>query len=271
MIGAYSLPSDDLLAAYDPAISASDEDPAYPITNWAFRNPARPSKLLTTDGWWVFDFGAAANVAAFALIYHNFDEGLVVTLQWHTSDSWGSPTGQQVIPIAAATEDAWTISPWIAVTGSPTFQFWRLLVSGSPGNTLPLVLGRPYFSGALRDLGDVASIEQDVRWGVVEDEEHGIIEHTTELGVDTIYPLGGKRRRLDAELALYDSTAASFISLVRSGQGRVLPWLLIPTIGVSDAWMVRFEESRWQRTRETIGQNIFPFRVRELSRGLPWP
>jgi hypothetical protein len=33
---------------------------------------------------------------------------------------------------------------------------------------------------------------------------------------------------------------------------------------------VRFEENR-NRIRETINHNVFPFRVKEVARGLPWP
>lgn len=271
MIGAYSLPSDDLLAAFNPTITASAEDPAYPVSNWAFRYPAHPSKMLTDTGDWVFDFGAPANVAAFALIYHNFDEGLLVKLQWNSSNSWGAPVGEQIIPIPAATEDGYSVSPWIEVTGSPTYQFWRLVISGSPGNSQALMLGRPYFSGALRDLGDVEGIGQDVRWGVQELEEQNLIEHRTEIGVEHIYDIGDARGRFDGELALYDSTAAALISLARSARMRVFPWLLIADTAVNKARMVRFVENRWQRTRETINHNIFPFSVQELARGLDWP
>jgi hypothetical protein len=52
---------------------------------------------------------------------------------------------------------------------------------------------------------------------------------------------------------------------------RVRPWVLIPDVDVNEAWIVRFEDNRWSRTRETLNHNIFPFRVKELSRGIPWP
>lgn len=270
MIGRYSLPSDDLLAAVPTAvITASAEDPAYPVTNWAFRQPGRPSKLLTADGWWVFDLLEAVNVAAFALIYHNFDPDLTVTLQWNSSDSWGSPAGEQDLTIPNRTEDDYTVSPWITVEGSPTYRYWRLLVTGTNGQALKL--GRPYFSGALRDLGDAESIEQDVRWGVQEDEQFSLIEHVTEADLENIYEIGGKRRPFSGELALSNTNAATFIALERSARTRVFPWLLIPDVTVNEALMVRFEENKWQRTRDTINQNVFPFRVRELSRGLDWP
>lgn len=275
MFGRYCLPSDDLIDSVRPTItveggSPSLEDPAYPVTNWNEVRPSKPSKLLVTTGSWVFDFGTAVNVAVFALIYHNFEQGLLVRLQWNSSNSWGSPAGSQTIDVPAATEDGWTLSPWIEVTGSPTYRYWRLIVSGSPDNSTPLSLGRPYFGGALRDLTN------DVRWGVEEDEDFINIEHQTDLGVETIYNIGGKRRRFSGEFALRNEApyphAQELISLHRSAQGRYKPWLLIPdATDPTDAWLVRFEENRWSRTRELPNQNIFPYRVQELSRGLPWP
>ncbi len=269
----YGLPTDDLLARLSPTItvtagSPAAEDPGYPITNWLARRPSKPSRLTTTDGGWIFDFLGAANVAAFALINHNFDAGQNVLLEWST-DNFSTVTGSQSITIPTWTEDGWSVNAWIEVTGSPTFRYWRLTITGSPGNTQPLSLGRPVFLGALRDVGN------DVRFGVVQSEDHKIVEMDTELEVETIYALGGKRRSLDGELALRNLSpnedAQNFISLVRAASGRTLPWILIPDIDVNDAWMVRFVESGWAETQEMINHNIFPFRVRELSRGYPYP
>jgi hypothetical protein len=271
MFGRYALPSDDLLAAYTPTIttigSPAAEDPAFPITNWLEVKPAKPSKLLSDSGGWDVDFGSAANVAVVALLYHNFDPGLSVLLEWDSDPAFSPAVGSQAITIPEWTEDEWTVSPWIEVTGSPTYRYWRLSISGS--NSQALSLGRPYFGGALRDLTN------DVRWGEVEDEDFKNIEHQTDLDVETIYPIGGKRRRFNGEFALRNEApyehAQELISLHRSSKGRFKPWLLIPDVDVNDAWIVRFEENRWSRTRETINHNIFPFRVQELARGLPWP
>lgn len=273
MIGRYALSSDDLIDRLQPTITASAVDAAYPVQNWLDSvRPSKPSKLTTTTGWWEFDFGSAVNAAVFAAIYHNFDAGLSVVLKWNSTSSWGSPAGSQSLTVPAWTEDGWTVSPWNALAGTPTYRYWRLEVAlTGPANTEALSLGRPLLAGALRDIGSPLSIGQDVRWGVEEIEEHGLIEQPTELGVETIYALGGKRRRFSGELALQNATVAPLLTLHRAAGGRVLPWLLIPDVDVNDAWVVRFEENRWSRVRETIGHNIFPFRVQELSRGLPWP
>lgn len=269
----YGLPGDDLLARLSPVITAlggspSLEDPAYLITNWLARRPSKPSKLLDTTGGWEFDFLAAVNVAFFSPIYHNFDEGLPVTLSW-SSNAFASTAGSQSIVIPAWTEDGWSVSPWIEVLNSPTYRYWRLVISGSPGNSYPLSLGRPVFLGALRDQGN------DVRWGVVENEDHKHVEMETFFKVETIYPVGDKQRALNGELGLRNEEpnpdSQAFISLVRSASGRSLPWILIPDADVNDAWMVRFQDSGWERTQDNPNNNVFPFRVRELSRGWPFP
>lgn len=265
MIGRYALPLDDHCYRIGPTVTASAEDSAYPASNLVDVNPAKPAKLTTGSGWFVLDFGTDVTIVAAALIYHNIDNGVAVTLQWNSADDWASPAGEQDFTIPGRLEDEWTVSPWIALDTQPTARYWRLLIGGSPGSTDPVAVGRLILLSNLRDL------VTDVRWGVEEIEEHGLIELPTELGVETIYALGGKRRRFQGELRLDDSTAATFISLVRSAQGRVLSWLLIPDVNVNDAWCVRFDQPNWDRTRETINYNIFPFRVQELSRGLPWP
>lgn len=268
----YGLPGDDLLVALSPTItvdggSPSLEDPAYPITNWLARRPSKPSKLLTDTGGWLFDFGAPANVAFFSPIYHNWDEGMHVTLKWGNTSS--TLVGSQNIIIPPWTEDGWSVSPWIEVSNSPTYQYWRLTVSGSPGNSYPLSLGRPVFLGAIRDVGN------DVRFGAVRSEAHNIIEMQTYLGVETIYPLGGKRGDIVGTLALRDEEpnedSDKFISLVRSAVGRTLPWILIPNIDINEAWMGRFIESGFSDTEDMLNNHVFSFGFRELSRGLPDP
>lgn len=269
MFGRYNLPSDDILAAHwdSVVITASDEDPAYPLTNWGDRKPAKPSKLLDTSGWWEFDFLVPVNVAIVSAIYHNFDPGLDVVWKWGSAAGLASPAGSQALTIDPWMEDEWPYNPWEALGSTPTYRYWRLEVGlgSSPANSQNLVLGRPYLGGAIRDLTN------DVRWGVEETEEWIHVETATQLGVEDIFELGGKRRRFAGEFALENSTAPTLISLHRSAKGRLKPWLLIPDAGVNDARFVRFDENRWSRTRETINHNIFPFRVQELSRGIPWP
>lgn len=262
MFARYALPSDDL-AGLASSVTASAEDAEYPATNLIAPSytghlnlPSRPAKLTTPSGSWTLTFDSPITVVAAALIYHNFDAGLDVTL-----DAGGF---SQAIPIPAKPGDGddWTLSPWI--TFDPETQdAWTLTVAGT--NSQPAQVGRLLLLGALRQ------IESDVRWGVEEQEERTIITHATEFGVETIADMYNLRRRLTGEFGYRNAEASELLTLWRTARIRVLPWLLIPDEAVNDAWFVRFEDVATSRVRETINFNRIPFRVRELSRGLPWP
>lgn len=273
--GKYGLPLDDLLARLSPTITTSGspgvEDPAYPITNWQVVKPAKPAKFLTAFEVQIdFDFLGPANVAAFALIYHNIAAGTNVTLEWDSDPAFSPAVGSQSITIPEWHENGDSVSPWAEIPNSPTYQYWRLTIGGgSPANSQAFSIGRPVFLGALRDL------ENDVRWGVVEEGGYQNIVHPTLLQVETVYEIGGERRSFQGEFALRNDEpyphAQQLISLFRSAHMNSKPWILIPDVLVNEAWIVRFVDSAWSRTRETLNHNIFPFRVMELSRGLPWP
>lgn len=281
MFGRYALTFDDLAGTYASVLSSAP-DPEYPaeyiaaMSNTGHLNlPSRPSKLLTTAGYWELSYASAITVVAAALIYHNFDEGLPVTLE----GGGGSPAGFTIdIPIPAPHVSSlgvgftgWTVSPWVEFDSPQTFDLWRLSVNDV--NSYPCQVGRLMLLTTLRTLG------RDVRYGVDEMEEFRYIEHPTELGIPTMYDLGGKERGFAGEFALNDTQAQELIDLHRSAHGRIMPWLLIPDANVNDAWLVRFEENRWNRMRETLViedgiesfHNIMPYKVREVSRGLPWP
>jgi len=264
--GRYALPEDDVAGTADTVIGSA-EDSEYPAenivapTNTGHLNlPSRPAKLTTLSGYWELVFPAPVEIVGAAIIYHNFEEGLDVTIEAGT----GSPLSfSQAIDIPASFENDWAISPWVLFDSPQTFDTWRLSVNED--NYLAPMVGRFLLLTALRDL------DNDVRWGVVEEEEQGQVEHRTEGAVETLYELWGPRRSFLGELALLNSAANNLITLHRSARNRILPWLLIPDEGINDAWFVRFQEAKWSRTREMIEHNIFPFRVQELSRGLPWP
>ncbi len=270
--GLYALPSDDLagtaltvITSPEGSPAGSDEDPEYPGTNLIAPSltghlnlPSRPAKLLTYGpGFWELVLPTAQSISAIHLVYPNFDAGLDVTLE---------PDGGTPIPliIPSRWENGWWPSPWLSFPAQ-TSDRWRLSINAT--NSLPLQVGRMllYGSGGFRDL------QNDVRWGVEEIEEQGQIEHQTEAKVETLYELFGPRRAFNGEFALENATADALITLYRSARNRILPWSLIPDESQNDAWFVRFLEPRWSRTREMVNHNIFPFRVQELSRGLPWP
>jgi hypothetical protein len=265
----YALPADDL-APTATLVTASAEDPGYPADLLIDPNPAHPAKLTTTSGSWVLQFPAPIAPVAAVLVYPQLDAGLAVTLEGNGSDSWGAPAFTQAFAIPGPHEDGATISPILDITGTPTAAYWRLRISGT--NSVPVAVGRLMLLGALRTFEDGTS----ARWGLVEEEDYGIVEMVTELGVETIYALGNTRRELQGEMLLRQQGATQFLELRRATRGRVEPWLLVPFEGENDAYLVRWSERASVRQLTvpdlTSGYvQLVQLRVKEVSRGLPWP
>lgn len=256
MFGRYALPGDDV--APNATVVASSPVTGYEASYLVSATPSRPAQLGATSGYFDLTLPSAETILAAALIYHNLDAGLAdVELIFGA----GSPNDVETFTIPTHHEDGWPVSPWMEFTPHTTDT---IRLNFGTANSLNIQVGRLLLLTALRDLG------HDVRYGVEEIEEHGIIVQETVLGVETVYDLGGKRRSFVGEFGLIDSEANELLTLHRSARGRVLPWLLVPDEAVNDAWIVRFE-GPVSRTRDNPNHNVFPFRVRELSRGLPWP
>lgn len=261
----FNLPSDDV-AATALTVTASLEDPEYPAENLiaptttAHLNlPSRPAKLGALTGSWTLTFAAPVTLQAAILVYTNFDADLDVSLD---------PAAGTPVPfdIPSRWENGWWPNPSIEFDPQ-TASSWTLSINGT--NSVAPQVGRLllYGSGGFRDLTN------DLRWGVVEDEIQGQIEQPTEADVETLFELFGPRRSFTGEMYLKDDTAEALQTLFRDARNRILPWPLIPdqTRNPNDVWFVRFSTPTMSRTRDMIENNIYPFRVTELSRGLPWP
>jgi hypothetical protein len=258
----YGRPTDNI-AATATAITASAPDAAYPAMNLVDLNPAKPAKLTTTSGNWVFDFGSAKQVDLVALIHHNFQAGLNVRWQGNATDSWGSPSIDQPVVIPAYRENGHPMNPFLDITGIGlrTFRYWRLVVVG----TNPVVCAL----GELVILGSKRTLERNISWGYVDEEDSPIIEHRTAYGVSAAsYSLGTTWRTLRAEIETIDSGADSLLSLTRSAFGRATPFLVIPDPSVNCALFGKPVETTINISRVFKNSNTTPFVFQELSCGL---
>lgn len=262
MFGKYALPSDDkagtaTVTASVPVAGYAASNLVAPTNTGHLNLPSRPAKLGATTGYFDLSFPSPIMALAAALICHNLDGGLSgVTLDVN-SNSYPF-----TIPAKPNALDDWTLSPWIEF-GPETSAAWRLNFASA--NSLNIQVGRLLLIGTLRQL------ETDVRYGGTDDEGRLVIADPTELGIDTMYDLFNVRRSFSEDFLFRPSETTALRALHRDSRNRVLPWLLIPDEDENDAMLVRFEDDAYQRTNQTIGANAHPFRVREVSRGLPWP
>lgn len=275
MFGQYALPSDDV-AQLAVAVEASAEDLGYRASNLIgpsntghYTRPARPSKLTTYEGWWELVLPDPMAVVAAILVNHNLDPDLDVTIEGGS----GSPLSfSQAIDIPArpSTSDDWTINPIARFDSPQAHNIWRLSIN-APNSQFPQI-GRILLLSTLREL------ETDVRFGEEEQEDRWQIVQRTEADVELLTDMFNVRRRFSGEFGFREAETNALQALWRDARNRILPWVLIPDVDVNDVWYVRFEDLAFSRVRDTIGQggadkffNTHPFRVKEVSRGLPWP
>lgn len=255
-------------AAYNVAGNASvvgsAEDADYPAAYLYDGNLARPAKMTTTSGSWVFNFGSPQRVDLFAFGPHNLDAGLAVQLQANASDSWGAPTISASVTIPSDREDLQSVNPWLDVTGvsgysTSGFQYWRLNISGS--------------NSAAIAIGEVALYSQhttirNFRVGVDEVESQAAVTHATLYGVETVYALGVVRRRLTGETFLTAAQIATLQSVYRGGNGHNDWHLIVLEDTVNDARFVRFDGETLSFSRLGNGIHRVPLSMTEVSRGL---
>lgn len=270
----YARDDDDV--ALGKTVTASAADSGYPAANLVTRNPAKPAKLATMDGWWVVDLGSAMSIAGSALIYQYLTAGLDVRIQGNTSDSWGSPAFSTAITIPAKRKDGptyqrWTKNPVTTFDTPQTYRYWRLYIAGT--NDQNVVVGRLMLLAALRPVtlfhdGDIGEDDKPV----------APIDNRTQLQVRNVIVIGGPQRSVTAILLCTDLDAGTepiqeaqdFRDLWESTDQNTYPFLLVFT-DLLDGLLVHFTEFLSKRLHRQGGYQVWPFSVEEESRGLPWP
>jgi len=258
MFGKYALPSDIL---WPTTFTASPEASAYGAIQAVTLTSVRPSKLDATSGTWVATYSSPVELGALVLPYANFDEGLDVTF---TPDG-GTPIVIDCPGPLITRDDGF--QPWprgiVQEFDPQTSDEWTLSVNEANSFNPQIFKFLPFAS--------LRQAVNDVSWGVVEEEEQGDIWHETAGGAVSAVEVWGPRRSFMGQFTLRDADVPEIVTLHRSVRQRILPWVLIPDADVNDAWFVRFIDPIRSQTRETINHHIATFRVKELSRGLPWP
>lgn len=265
--------NDFALGAASVAATAS-EDPAYPATNLIIENPAKPAKLTATSGSWVLNFSSAIAPVAAILVYQYLDAGLEVRIQGNSSNSWSSPPYNQTITIPAKRRDGpvdqrWTRNASLIITGNPSYAWWRLIVVGT--NSQNVVVGRLILASAL------SPVKLLLREGIDEGDEEQNIVQPTELDVETVVSIAGPRRSFSGVASASDLSSSpltqgsTFRDLHESQEGRQHPFAFYPFGQSEEPWLVRFESSAGARRHGDGHVQYWPFAVKEVSRGLPWP
>ncbi len=247
------------------SVTGSAEDTDYPGAYLFDGNVARPAKLTTTTGNWVFDFGSAQRIDLMAFGPHNLTAGLTnVLFEGNATNSWGGPSLSATVTIPAYFEDGQSVNPWLDLTQEPGytttgFRFWRLSVGTANAAAIAI--------GELALYSQMTTIH-NFRVGVDDVLRIPAVIHSTLYEVDTVYHLGVARRRLVGDVVIGASELATLLSWYRGGAGPAQWHTIVLEDGVNDARFVRFDGDALSFVRLGNSVHRVGMSFTEASRGL---
>lgn len=248
--------------ARSATITGSADSTAYPAANLGNGMPAKPAKLTTTSGNWVFDLGTVQQVDVVALIHHNLDAGLSVRIQANSSNAWDAPALDQAITIPPARADGFTTNAVADLTSisARSFRYWRLLVSGT--NSVACGIGEVVLGGTLRTL------PRGISWGAKRTDRHVIKEQKTSVGTSLRYDLGYIERELTAQTIASAANVAALQAWFQSCRGRLVPTLVISDNTVNDCLYALWAGTDLVATRNAPNGQPVALTFTEAPRGL---
>lgn len=255
----YQHAADNVAGAYASiGVNTGSEDADYPAAYLVDGRPGRPAKLTTTSGSWVIDFGTAQALALVALGAHNLS---AATLEGNATNDWGAPAFSQVLTIPSATADGHSGNAWADLTlGSPapSYQFWRLVVSGP----VACAVGELWLGTTRRQT------LRGYALGFTIEETQPTIQHQTEFLIPLVYALGSRQRRLRLTFRATATGAAALLEWYRSLKGPGRTGLFIPDASVNDAWWIRQGED-YVETVAYPGARDVAMTLTEHAMGVP--
>ncbi len=226
-------------------------------------DPAHPFKTDSTTFRILWDFGSALTAAVVALIHHNFAAALTnVKFAMGTTTATTDFSATFVIP--AYHEDKFPVNCFLDLSGtSPSYRYASL--EATTANAVACSIGECPIYNQIRSLPGSFLISTDV-----DDEDHPLVEHKTDVGVSTIYRHGTRLRWLRGDVVEEASTGVQIRSWNRATLGRGLPFLLLPPVELNagEPLFVRWEDNKLPRNYMERGISKFKLGFEEISRGL---
>ena len=137
-------------------VTASSENPIYPIENVQVARLAKPWQTIAVTGVnAVVDLGSALAVNTVAIIGHTITTSATLNIEANSSDSWGSPSWSTSLT---------ALSNMILkyLDASQTYQYWRFTIEDVSAASAYINIGRLWL-GTYRQMDTASTVDFNVR------------------------------------------------------------------------------------------------------------
>lgn len=147
-------PSDNQLSSATLTNPTNGSASGYALTDLYNGNPAFGWHASAASTFYILlDFGAVLGRAVKLIGFHNhnFDDGVVLTIQGNATDSWGAPTVNSTVTVPAVNADGFrTDFYWLNASQSSSLRYWR--IGTTTTNSAAWILGQLWVSNTIRYL-----------------------------------------------------------------------------------------------------------------------
>lgn len=260
----YTHPIHNLAARFTPTLVSGTAATGYEIGWLSDNKPARPFKFNETTFRILYDFLTPMPVSLVALIHANAEEALT-GLTFQMGATAATSDFSETLIVGPYHEDKFPKNTHADLTDDvPTYRYAAF--ESSDPNVVAWAIGELLMYEQTFDLDGsfLLGSNQD-------DEDHPLVVHTTDVGVETTFLYGTRLRELSGRVVTKSQTTGAQIrSWNRAALGSGLPFALLPPdLNDDELWFVKFKNSNLPREYFLAnGISAFNLAFKEVSRGL---
>lgn len=234
------------------AITSSTEDSDFPLENLFDRDLGKPFKFtLTTGGWIEFDFGSAVDLDSVAILNHNFDSTVTVTITAGNTPNPGSTVGTPSYRARGIWSDV----------GTQNVRYVRITIVDS--NSVQTGIGQIVIQERLE-------LPRAHRYGKTPGRERADIFHETIRLKSYVYALGYRNVR-DYVWRVLETELANFDTWDDAVEGRLYPAVfIVDTSGTEVLYVRKQRDYRPNELTDPMDVSGYDYRIelREESHGV---
>lgn len=265
----HTYPGDEVGGAATVSLSTGTADANYPVSNIKDTNPALAflTSSSGTDVDVLWDNGSATDVQVFSMHHHNIPAGTNVRIQRNAANSWGAPSMDVAVTIAAYPNPGLPLPVAIDLTlqagySGAGFRYTRLHV---PSIAQKVGVGSALLWNAKRQT------VRGLRFPMRPIEQQPTRKWKTHTGVANKYRHGFRLRAIEGTIRTTNTDFASWLAWWRAAQGDYLAFLYWQDVTGSDGWLSAFGSDTTDL--EYAAYNVSPatVQIEELSNGVALP